>query len=292
VSLPNFEYLAPVTMEEVLALLNELSGKARLIGGGTDLLIQMKERKQTPQYLIGLKGIPNLSDIADDAGEGLKIGAMVTNQSIAESVPIRKAFGFLAEAAASIGTPQVRNLGTIGGNLCNAAPSADTAPPLLALDSKVVLVSSKREREIPLEDFFVGPGSTVADRDELLTEIRVPNPPPHSGGSYVKLFPRSSVDIAAVGVSALITLDENMNCKDARIILGAVGPKPIRAKRAEEVIRGEAPKGNVIEKTAEIASEEAQPISDRRSSADYRRQMVAVLTKRALLQALERTESR
>jgi carbon-monoxide dehydrogenase medium subunit len=282
--LPRFEYLAPQTVAEACSLLSQYGKAAKVMAGGTDLLVRMKEKELVPQYLIGLKGITDLDYIEFNEVDGLRIGALTSNDSVAGSVVIRERFNLLSEAAAKIGTPQIRNLGTIGGNLGNAAPSADTAPPLIALGASVKLVSSKSERTVPLEEFFIGPGETVLQTNELLTEIQVPKPTPGTKGAYLKLFPRGAVDIAAVGVAVLLILGKDGICSDARIVLGAVAPKPMRATRAEAVIRGKQGKNEVIKEVAEAASEEARPISDVRCSADYRREMVKVLTRRALVQ--------
>jgi CO/xanthine dehydrogenase FAD-binding subunit len=287
VSLPRFEYLAVSSVAEACSLLSQHGKAAKVIAGGTDLLVKMKERELAPQYLVGLKGIKDLDYIKYDQGDGLKIGALTSNDSIAGSAVIRERFGLLSEAAAKIGTPQIRNMGTIGGNLGNAAPSADTAPPLITLGAKVKLVSSKGERTVPLEEFFTGPGETALQTNELLTEIQVPEPMPGARGVYLKLFPRGAVDIAAVGVAVLLILGKDGACNDARIALGAVAPTPVRAKRAEAVIKGRHVKSELIQKAAETAAEEARPISDVRCSADYRREMVKVLTRRALVQCLK-----
>jgi carbon-monoxide dehydrogenase medium subunit len=288
VSLPKFEYLVPTNIAEVCALLSQYGGGAKVIAGGTDLLVQMKERVLKPEFLVGIKGIDYLSHIDYNTKKGLRIGALASIRSIADSEVIREKFESLAKAASQIGTPQVRNMGTIGGNLCNAAPSADTAPPLIALGAMLKLVSSKGERIIASEKFFIEPGRTALQGDELLTEIQVPTPPPRSGTAYLKLFPRGAVDIAAVSVAALVTLEENGICADVKIACGAVAPTPIRAESAEAVIKGKKIDDALIDETARLASEESQPISDVRSSAGYRKEMVKVLTKRTITQALER----
>lgn len=290
-ALPKFKYLAPKTISEVCSLLSEHRENAKVISGGTDLLVQMKERTLKPQYLVGLKGVSGLDRISFGEAEGLRIGGLSSIQSIVDSPVIREKFGFLADAAASIGTPQIRNMGTVGGNLCNAAPSADCAPPLIALNATVTLESAKGTRTVSLEKFFSGPGNTVCRPDELLIEIQVPIPQPRSGGAYLKLFPRGSVDIAAVGVAAMLTMAENGICRESKIVLGAVAPTPIRAKNAENVLMEREIGDNSIEEAAQKASEEAHPISDIRSSSFYRTEMVKVLTKRAVRLALEKSKS-
>lgn len=181
--------------------------------------------------------------------------------------------------------PQVRNRGTVAGNICNAVPSADSAPPLLALEARLTLMSHKGERIMKIEDFFTGPNETVLTGEELLAEIRIPPLPPNSRGAYLKLTPRRSMDLATVGVAAVVIREDGL-CKDIRIALGAVAPTPIRAKRAEEIIRGQRFSDKLIEKTAQTAAEESRTIDDHRASADYRREMVQVLVSRAINQAL------
>ncbi len=287
-SLPKFEYLAPKTVAEACSLLSQYKEKAKVIAGGTDLLVQMKERTITPQYLIGLNGIANL-DYIEHSEARLRIGALASLNSIAGSPLVREKFALLADAMSTIGTIQVRNRGTIGGNLCNAAPSADSAPPLIILGAQVKVVGEQGERVIPLEGFFTGPGETTLQAGEILTEVQIPDIPPNTGGTYLKLFARSAIDIAAVGVAALLTAKDG-TCSDAKIALGAVAPTPIRAKEAEKSIIGKKIEKDLIEKVAELASEESRPISDIRSSAEYRREMVKVLTRRAITQAWERAK--
>lgn len=287
--LPKFEYLDPKTIEEACSLLSQHGDKARLIAGGTDLLIIMKHKEVTPEYLVGLKGIPNLDSIDADA-EGVRIGALATLRSIGDSAVVRERFPFLADIAGKMATHQIRNMGTIGGNICNAAPSADTAPSLICLGAKAKLVGPKKERIVAVEEFFTGPGETLLKAGEILTEIQVPNQPAHTGGAYLRLT-RLSVDLAVVGVAALVTLQGKGGlCKEARIALGAVAPTPIRAKKAEGVITGKKIENGLIEEAAQIASEEARPITDVRGSAPYRTDIVRVLTKRAIGQALEQAK--
>jgi len=205
---------------------------------------------------------------------------------------IKDRFGALGAACSKVGTPQVRSMGTVGGNLCNGSPSSDSAPPLIALNAAVKVLGVEGERVIPLEAFFVGPGETALRTGEILTEIQVPSPPLRTKLTYLKLPARTRVDMAAVSAAVLVTLDsKNEICQDIRIVLGAVAPIPLRARRAEEVVRGKKIDDQLIQRAAQRASEEAQPISDIRSSADYRREMVKVLTKQAIRQALGQAQS-
>lgn len=283
--LPKLEYLAPKTIDEALSLLSQYKEKARLIAGGTDLIPQLKRREgKTPHYIIDLKDIPDLDYINYDADNGLSIGALATIKAVINSSIIRDKFGVLSQAAESMASPQVRNRGTIAGNICNAVPSADTAPALLTLDTKLKLVGQKGARVVAIEDFFTGPNRTALN-NEILQEIQIPTPPPRSKGVYLKLSPRRAMDLAIVGV-AVVVVPDNGKCKDIRIALGAVAPTPLRAKKTEAVLKGQGFDENLIEKAAQAAAGEARPIDDHRASAEYRREMVKVLTRRALEQAI------
>lgn len=283
--LPRFDHLEPKTTKEACSLLSKYKGKAKVIAGGTDLLPAMRNREVTPAYIINVRSIPNLDHIHYTDAEGLKIGALATLYDIESSPIIREKFPMVADAASKIGTPQVRNMGTIGGNLCNASPSADTAPPLIGLEAKAKINGPNRERVIALEEFFIGPGENALQADEILTEIQIPNPPPHTRGVYLKLPARTMVDLAVVGVAVVVTLDDKeRSIVDAKIVLGAVAPTPVRARQAEDIIKSKAISRELIEKAAEAAAGEAKPISDLRGSASYRKEMVNTLTKRAIRQ--------
>ncbi len=282
-----FEYLEPKTMEEAVLLLSRHKDTAKVIAGGsTDLLVLLKKGKVLPRYVIHMEGIPNQDIISYDEKVGLRIGALATINSIEVSPVVRQKFGILAQAASQLGTPQIRNRATIGGNLCNAAPSAETAPALLVLEAKVKIVGAGGERTVPLENFFAGPGRTVLSAGEILTEILVPNLPPRSGGVYIKQTVRKAMDLAIVGVAVIITLQGNI-IGDVKIALGAVAPTPIRARKAEAIIRGQKLDVALLDKAALVASEEASPIDDIRSSAEYRRRIVRILVARAIRQAAE-----
>jgi carbon-monoxide dehydrogenase medium subunit len=291
-SLPDFEYFAPKDIREACRLLQEHDGRAKVMAGGTDLLVHMKHRAVIPQYVIGLKHLSDLGYLEYGEDRGLRIGPLTTHQSVAESPIIRRRFEALGTACSKVGTPQIRSMGTVGGNLCNGSPSSDSAPPLIALNAAVKLLGVEGERIIPLEAFFVGPGETALRAGEILTEIQVPSPPDRAKLTYRKLPARTAVDMAAVNVAVLLNLDsKNEICEEIRIVLGAVAPTPIRARRAEEVLRGKKIENQLLERTAHRASEEAQPISDIRSSADYRREMIKVLTEQAIREALRQAPS-
>ncbi len=284
--LPKFEYRMPKTVKEALGLLSQKGrGKVKVFAGGTDLMPKLKSREvEASEILVDLKGIPNLDYIQYNAKNGLRIGPLATLNAIETSSIIRDKFSLLAQAAHSMASPQVRNRGTIAGNICNAVPSADSAPALLTLGAKLKLVSLKGERAVNIEDFFTGPNETVLSPREILREIRIPPLPADSRGVYLKLSPRRSMDLAIVGVAVLVVSQDGI-CKDIRVALGAVAPTPIRVKKAEDILRGQRFSDGLIEKLAEVASGEACPIDDHRASAEYRREMVAVLVKRAIKEA-------
>lgn len=283
--LPRFEYLAPKTTDEALSLLSQHKGKAKVIAGGTDVVPQLKRREtRAPQYIIDLKGITGLDYIKYDEVNGLTLGALATIHAVETSSIIREKFNILFQAAESMASPQVRNRGTIVGNICNAVPSADSAPALLTLEARLKLISQKGERIVNIEDFFTAPNQTVLADEEILQEIQIANLLPASKGIYLKLTPRRSMDLAIVGVAAMV-IPENGVCKDIRIALGAVAPTPIRAKQAEGILKGQKFNDELMEKAAQVAAEEARPIDDHRASAEYRREMVKVLTRRAIEQA-------
>jgi CO/xanthine dehydrogenase FAD-binding subunit len=289
--LPKFDYIAPQTIDEACSLLAQYKDRARVMAGGTDLLPKMKNREVVPQYVIGLSAIPGLDYIEYEKGKGLRIGALATLAAVMSSPAVRERFGLLAEAVSQMASVQIRNRGTVAGNLCNAVPSADTVPPLIVLGAKVKLVTRGKERVVAVEDLCVAPNVTCIAEGELLTEIQVPEPPRTSGGAYLKLTPRRALDLAIVGVAAMVAR-ANGTCEDVKIALGAVAPTPVRAKRAEDMLRGKALKDMVLKQAAEAAMKEAHPISDVRASEEYRRKMVGVLTERAVRQAWERAKAK
>jgi len=284
--LPKFDYIKPKNVHEVLDLLSKNNGDVKVYAGGTDVIPKIKSRLiHTPKVLVDLKGIPEWDYIQYDQKEGLRIGALATISSVAHSAHVREKFGILSQAARSIASTQVQNRGTIVGNICNAVPSADSAPALLCLEAKLSCVSSGGERVIDIEDFFAGPNQTALNPDELVKEIRIQNMPPQSKGVYIKLSPRSRMDLAVVGVGVLVAQDKGV-FQDVKIALGAVAPTPMRAKRAEDVLKGEKVLSETLVRAADTASKESEPIDDHRASAEYRRMMVEVLVKRAVFNSL------
>ncbi len=281
---PKIEYFTPKTIEEARSLVLKYKGEAKIIAGGTDLIVQMKHKEVLPRHIINIRGISGQDYIVHDEKEGLRIGAMATIRSIEVSSVVREKFNILAQAASELGSAQVRNRATIAGNLCNAAPSAETAPPLIVLGAKAKILGADGERTVPIENFFTGPGQTVLRPDEILVEIQVPNLLPRSSGVYIKHTIRKALDLAIVGVAVIVTLDGD-TLSDVKIALGAVAPTPVRATRAEDVLRGNQIDDDLLQKAAQTAFNQCSPIDDIRSSAEYRCKMIKVLVPRAIKQA-------
>lgn len=280
-----FDYHSPATLTEAIALLDRFGPAARILAGGTDLLTALKERWETPAHVVDLRGLAGMDDITYNDADGLTIGARATVRAVETSPLVRRYYPALAAAAASLASIQIRNLATVAGNICRASPSADTPPILLALAACVTAAGLAGERTIPLNDFFIGPGRTVLARNEILTAIHVPSPRPHAGAAYIKHSPRRAMDLAMVGVAAMVVLEAD-RCADVRIALGAVAPTPRRSLAAEEVLRGRVLTSDLLAQAGAAAAAECAPISDVRGTASHRRNMVALLTGRALSLAI------
>ena len=273
-----FDYFSPKTLAEAIDLLAHYHGTARVIAGGTDLLLQMKVGKLAPKAVINIKRIPELHTL--ELNGHLRLGALTTLETVRRSPMICEHYAALADTASTMASVQIRNLATVGGNLCTAAPSADFAPILIALNATAHIAGPHGERCVPLEEFFVGPSVSCLAPDELLVTIDVPRP---TGPTlYLKHAPRAWMDIAVVGVALALQLTDEV-CTDAQIVLGAVAPTPLRARRAEAELRGRPLTADRAARASAIAANEAKPIDDVRSSAWYRRQMVEVLTRRGLI---------
>ncbi len=279
-----FDFVAPRSPEDAVNQLKERGPGGKLLAGGTDLLLQAKARLVKPAYVVDLGRLPELARLEHRPGEGLWIGATVRMRVIQQSPLFSGGFSIVADGAKLVGSIQIRNLATVGGNLCNAAPSADIAPPLLAVGASAEILGPSGTRSVPLDDFFLGPRRTVLEPTELLLGVWVPEPALRSGGHYVRHTPRKEMDIAVVGVGSSVTLGDG-TCSDVRIALGAVAPTPMRAVRAEAALRGQVLSEELINHAASIAAEEAHPITDVRGTAEFRRHLVEVLTKRTLMVA-------
>jgi CO/xanthine dehydrogenase FAD-binding subunit len=280
-----FEYYQPATLQDASRLLKENGPGGRFLAGGTDLVIAMKEKGLLPKYIVDLKRVPGLNGIRENSDGSIAVGALTTMSAIEKSPVITKKYPFLAQSAAEVGSIQIRNRATVGGNMANATPSADVAPALIALNATAKIVGAAGDRKVALEDFFRGPGQTVMAPDEILTEITIPKTGKGWVGEYIKFSPRDMMDLAYVGVAVAYNLDAGKKCDGVRIVLGAVAPTPIRARNSEALLEGRVLTEELAEKVGDEAARECRPISDVRSSADYRRAMVGVMAKRALLNA-------
>jgi CO/xanthine dehydrogenase FAD-binding subunit len=284
--LPKFEYHEPLTVDEACRIMGELGQSAKPLAGGTDLIVNMKKKVLSPSHVVSLSGIADLKEL-DSANGTVKIGACITASEIAQSETILKSFSALSKGAGSLGSPLIRNLATIAGNLVSARPAADFPPALLAYDGQVVLMKSTGERIVPLADFFKGPGQTIMEPDELLTQIILQKPPAGSGAGFIKLGVRKTLEISLTNAAAYLALDQDGSIKTARVFLGSVAPTPLRSPSAEKVLTGEKPDEALFEKAGEAAAGDSKPIDDFRASAEYKKAMVAVLTKRALNMAFK-----
>ncbi len=290
--LPKFEYHEPTTLEEALHLLSELGGNAKVLAGGTDLLVKMKLQIDKPTHVISVARVPGLDAIIPRNSHGVTVGAGVSAAALSRHELIMDKFTPLALAAGRLGAPMVRNRATIGGNLVNGRPAADLPPACMVLDATVKLKSATSEREVSVSEFFRGPGETVIEPHELLISINAETPPPYSGGAYIKLGARKTLEISMVNVAALLHLESpDGPIVNARIALGAVAPTPVRAYAAEEFLVGKQPSDELFQQAGEIGVGLCSPITDHRGTMEYRCMMIEVLTKRALQQALERART-
>ena len=283
---PEFEYLSPQSLQEACALLVQYGDRAKVLAGGSDVLVKMKDGLIGPAYLVSLKQLDGLKAIRYQRGTGVIIGARATHNEIMSNSILQEKYRSVCEAAHTMAADQIRNIGTIGGNLVNAVPSADLPPILIALDAQARIVGPSLERTIPLEDFFLGPGKTVLENGEVLAEIIIPDQPT-TGSNYIKFGLRRAGALAVVGVASSVTLRDAV-CEDVRIVLGAVAPRPIRARQAENILRSKKISQDLINEAGKIAATESKPINDIRGSIEYRRNLVDVLTRRSLKAAIEK----
>lgn len=282
----SFDYHKPASLGEAAALLRGKPASVSIIAGGTDLLVLMKEQVIAPKRVVDIKAIPGMADFDYDPEQGLRLGALATVRDV-ETAPVTRAhYASLAKSATDFASVQVRNRATLVGNICRASPSADTLPPLIADGAVLRLHGPDGERHCPVEAFFTGPGRTVLADGEIVTHVDIPAPAPRTGKAYIKHGRRQQMELATVGVAAHVTLDTDGTIADAAIVMASVAPTPLRAAAVEALLRGNRPTDDVLRAAAEAACEAARPISDYRSSATYRADMVRVLTGRALRQAL------
>lgn len=307
-----YEYHKPQTVKEAIDLMEGLEN-AKYIAGGTDVMVLIRQKKLAPACLISLRNIGDLNYMETEGG--LRIGSAVTHNSIAKNEFIQRRYSALTDATKKVGSLQIRNVATMGGNICNAAPSADTACPLLVLDASVVIAGKAGEREMSLDDFFLGPNKIALEKGEIVKGFVMPAFGENTGSAYFKHTRRQAMDLPMLGVAARVTIDiggseigckdafctidsisnilkrledEKLVCEDVRIAMGVVAPRPIRARKAEEALKGKVISEKLFEEIGEIAASESQPRDSIRGEAWYRRDMVKVLTKRAILKAVDR----
>jgi len=283
---PAFEYLRPATISEAIALLQQYGDDAKILSGGQSLIPMMKLRLARPAYLIDINRIAGLSYIKEEDGH-LKIGGLTREAELEHSPIVRAKFPIILDTAHVIADPQVRNLATVAGNLAHGDPANDHPATMLSLRAQIVATGTKGERLIPIEDFFVSLFATALQPHEIVTEIRIPLPPPRSGGAYFKLE-RKVGDFATAAVAAQVSLDSGSTCRQVGIGLTNVGPTPLKARHAEAFLRGKQLDEGNIRQAAQMAADEAQPSSDLRGPAEYKKGLVRELAARALWRALER----
>lgn len=279
-TLPTFEYQAPSTIDEVVALRQEIGDDALLMSGGLLVVILLRERLARPRVVISLSEVPELQGI--DANEHLRIGATVPYREIVSSQAVRNFVPLLSEACGRVGSPAIRNMGTLGGNICHGDGASDSAPALLALDAVAVVRGPSGERRIPLSDFFYGIFSTAMDDEEFLTEINIPRPAAGSQTRYVKFTSTSAEAYSTVTVATSLVLDKAGRCDDVRIGLGSVAPIPMRAMAAEDLLRGQKLTHELIAEASLAAAAATDPSSNTQGSAEYRREMTGVWVRRLL----------
>jgi carbon-monoxide dehydrogenase medium subunit len=284
-----FAYEAPTTVRQAVELLTVPGHKARPLAGGTDLLVQLRHRLVEVDAVVDLKRIPELTQVSCRPDAGLVIGAAASCARLCESLDVQEQYPGLIDAASIIGGPAIRERATLGGNLCNAAPSGDTIPAMIVLGAMCVAAGPDGTRTLPVETFCTGPGQTVLAPSEILVSIHIEPPPPRSGAAYLRFIPRGEMDIAVAGVGAWVALNEQgTQISEARIALAAVAPTPCLASDAAAALVGAAPAEPAFARAAELAQQAASPITDVRGTAAQRRHLVGVLTRRALRTAVQR----
>ncbi len=284
----DFEYLSPKDVKETCTFLSQYPDEAKIIAGGQSLLILLKQMLISPSFLIDIKGLSELDYIRYDEKDGLRLGALTTHRALEISPIVREKYFMLTEMEKRLASVQIRNWGTLGGNLCHGDPASDLAPPLIALGAEVKLVSPGGERVIRVEEFFKDYYETILKPDEILAEIHVPAAP-RGGGIYLKMGVRET-DMALAAVATFLVLDskDHQVCEDIRIVMGSVGTIPLRSAKAEEGLKGKKMSEPLIDAAAQILSEDCQPISDIHASEEYKREMIKVLFRRTLKESMKR----
>ncbi|MFC2068982.1 FAD binding domain-containing protein [Chloroflexota bacterium] len=283
-----FEYYEPITSEEAVRILSKYGDKSKALAGGVDLIARMRQRQIKPECVVNIKQLPGLNYIQHDETKSLRIGALSTLRSIELSPIIKQDYIALYEAVHQITSVQVKTMGTMIGNLCVASPASDVAPALIVLGAKCQIISLAPKRTIYIENFFTGVNQTILQPDEIVTDVLLPSRPKGSGSAFMNLV-RTAGDIAKVNVAVYLLVDNN-TCKEAKIALGAVAPTVIRARKAEEILKGQRLTPEIIKKAATSATEGTKPITDIRSTSEYRKETTEVLVRRTIVKALERAK--
>jgi carbon-monoxide dehydrogenase medium subunit len=289
-AIKHFQYFQAGSIEEAASLLDKYEEEAKIIAGGTSLVPKLKAREIEPKYVVDISGIKDLNYI-EYCREGLRIGAVTTYDTLDKSSLIMRKAPVLAEAVHEVGNVQIRNLGTIGGNLAIASPAADTVPPLIVSRASLKIAGPGEERLIPVEDFFLSADAFMLEKDELLTDIQIPDMPANTGEAFIKVGRRAGPDLSIASVAVALTLDNDV-CKDVRIALGSVGPTVLRARKTEGLLRGQRLERKVLEECSEIVAKEIKPISDVRASAEHRTEVTKSLVRNAVQIAMSRSRGR
>ncbi|RUA01788.1 MAG: xanthine dehydrogenase family protein subunit M [Candidatus Poseidoniales archaeon] len=281
----DFEYHAPTSLDQVFDLLDKYGDDSRVMAGGTALVIQMKQRLSQPGHVIGMRRVGSLNAI-ESTPEGLRIGALCTQRQIENSELVGKELPLVADTFRKVATPRIRNMATIGGGLVNGDPNQDPPPSLIALGASAVMTSKSGDRVVLLEEFFIDYYETDVQPGEILTSVMVPHAPAGSGSVYLKFLPRTADDYGTVNVAAVVSKEQDGTCKDVRIVLGAAGVTPIRAKDAEDALRGKPLTDENIRAAAALVKDAVDPLEDFRGSAEYKTDMAEVFARRAVEQAM------
>ena len=289
--LNKFELLIPTTLDEALTQYAELGSKCKILAGGTDVLVEMHGGHKFYDLLMDIKNIEELNGVDYTTENGLVIGAATTHRYLERLPMIKEIYPALYEGVSQVGCVQTRQRGTIGGNICNAAPSGETIGPLMALNARVIVQSIKGEREIPFNEFFIGPKKTALLEGELLIKILVPTPAPNSSSAYTKFTRRKAMDLALLGSAVDLTLGNGEMCENVRVSLTTAAPTVIRAKQTEAFLIGKVLTEDVMKEAGEIASAEAKPRSSWRSSEEYRREVLKAIVQRTIAKAVERAHT-
>lgn len=289
-----FKYVKAQKIDELLSLLSQTQENPKILSGGTDLISQLSDSKIKSNLIIDIKGIPEVNEIKFDQS-GLFVGSAVNCLSLSSNTQLQSSFPGLLDGFSLIGGPQIQGRATIGGNLCNASPAADSIPTLIVHNARCVITGQNGQREVPVEEFCIAPGKTVLKKDEFLVGVQIPNPVHGFGACYQRFIPRNEMDIAVVGVGSSLTINNDSKIEKVRVALGAVGPTPLVAKGVDKVLIGQSITDTNLEskikEASQIVKQTARPITDMRGSAEQRTHLVEVLTRRTFLNAIERAKS-